>query len=85
MNILAYARSSRSAGWMAWASLEDDEVGEDDFQTQHTPVHCMVRRDGGGCGEPAMERMEAFGGEYCLAVICPGGHQQRGAQDLRGD
>ena len=43
INILAYARSSCSAGGMARASLDDDEVGEDDFQTLHTPVHHVVR------------------------------------------
>ena len=47
---------------MARASLDNDEAGEDDFQTLHTPVHHVVRRDGGGHGEPAMERMEASGG-----------------------
>ena len=47
---------------MAWASLDDDEAGEDDFQTLHTPVHCIVRHDGGSCGEPTMEHMEASGG-----------------------
>ena len=50
---------------MAQASLDDDEVGEDDFQTLHTPVHHMVRWDGGGwgwLGEPAMEQMEASRG-----------------------
>ena len=39
MNVLAYAQSSRSVGEMAQASLDDNEVGEDDFQTPHTPVH----------------------------------------------
>ena len=46
---------------MARASLDDDEVGEDDFQTPHTPVRRVVR-DEGGQGELAMERMEASGG-----------------------
>ena len=43
MNILAYTQSSCSAGGMARASLDDDEVGKDDFQTPHTPVRHMVR------------------------------------------
>ena len=47
---------------MAQASLDDDEVGEDDFQTPHTPVCHMVRQDGGGRGEPATEQMEVSGG-----------------------
>ena len=40
MNILAYAQSSRSTGGMAQASLDDDEVREDDFQT-NTPQYAM--------------------------------------------
>ena len=43
VNIPTYARSSCSVGGMAQASLDDDEVGEDDFQTPHTPVHHVVR------------------------------------------
>ena len=43
MNILAYARSSCSAGGMAQASLDDNKTGEDDFQTPHTPVCHVVR------------------------------------------
>ena len=43
INILAYAWSSHLAGGMAQASLDDDEVGEDDFQTPHTPVCCIVK------------------------------------------
>ena len=43
MNILAYAQSSCSAGGMMQASLDDDEVRKDDFQTPHTPVLCIVR------------------------------------------
>ena len=60
VNIPAYARSRYSRGGMAQASLDDDEVGEDDFQTPHTPVRCIVRQDKGGHGELAAERMEAF-------------------------
>ena len=46
---------------MAWAPLDgDDEVGEDDFQTPHTPVCHVV--GGGSHGEPAKEQMEASGG-----------------------
>ena len=40
---------------MARASLDDDEAGEDDFQTLHTPVHHVVRQDGGSHGELATE------------------------------
>ena len=62
VNVPAYAQSSCSVGGMAWASLDNDEVGEDDFKTPHTPVHCVVRQDGGSQGEPATERMEASEG-----------------------
>ena len=62
MNIPAYTQSLHSVGEMARASLDNDEVGEDDFQTPHTPVCCVVRRDRGGQGEPATEQMEASGG-----------------------
>ena len=62
VNILAYAWSSCSAGGMARASLDDKEAWEDDFQTPHTPVCCVVGQDGGGHRELAVERMEAKGG-----------------------
>ena len=47
---------------MARASLDDDVVGEDDFETPYTAVHCMVRQDGGSQGELANEQMEASEG-----------------------
>ena len=55
MNVLAYARSSRSAGGVAQALLDDDEDWEKDFQTPHTPVHHVVRREEGSQGKPAAE------------------------------
>ena len=42
---------------MVRASLDED-VWEDDFQTLHMPVCCVVWCDRGGCGEPAVGRME---------------------------
>ena len=42
VNILAYAWSSHSGGGMARASLDDEDAWEDDFQTLHTLVHCIV-------------------------------------------
>ena len=60
VNILAYARCSCSSRGMARASLDDVDAWEDDFQTPHMPVCSIVWQDGGGCREPAMERMEAF-------------------------
>ena len=47
---------------MAQASLDNDEVGKDDFQTPHTTVHCMVRQDGSSWGELAAEEIEPSGG-----------------------
>ena len=62
VNVPAYAQSSCSGGGMARASLDDEEVWEDDFQTQHSPAHHVVRQNGGSHGEPATERMEASRG-----------------------
>ena len=44
---------------MAWVSLDDEDAWEDDFQTPHMPVHCVVWWDGGAHGEPAAGRVEA--------------------------
>ena len=62
VNILAYARSSCSGRGMARASLNDEEVWEDNFQTPHSQAHHIVRWNGDGHGEPAAERMEASRG-----------------------
>ena len=43
---------------MAQASLDDD----DDFQTPHTPVCCIVQREDDGRGEPVDGRMESARG-----------------------
>ena len=59
VNVPSYAQSSHSCGGMAQASLNDEDVWEDDFQTPHMPVHHIVQWDGGSHGEPAAERMEA--------------------------
>ena len=48
-----------------WTSLDDEDAMEDDFQTPHTPVHHVVWREDGSCGEPVDGRMEASRG-------CPG-------------
>ena len=42
VNVPTHAWSSHSEERMAWASLDQDEAQEDDFQTQHTPVHRMM-------------------------------------------
>ena len=50
---------------MAWASLDDEDAFEDDFQTLHMPVHHVVQWDEGGHGELAAEGMETFRGSPC--------------------
>ena len=62
VNVLAHAMVSHSAGGVAQASLDDDKDWEEDFQTPHSPVLHMVRREEGEQGEPAAEQMEASGG-----------------------
>ena len=47
---------------MAQDSLNDEDAWEDDFQTLHMPVCCVVWWDGGGCGELAAGRVEASRG-----------------------
>ena len=58
VNVLAYAHSSRSSRGMAGVSLDDEDTWEDDFQTLHTPVRCVVWWDGGSHGELTAERVE---------------------------
>ena len=58
VNIPSYAWSSHSGGRMARASLDEEDAWEDDFQTPHMPVHCVVWCDRSSHGEPAVERME---------------------------
>ena len=61
-NVLPHARSSHSSKGMALASLDQDEVLEDDFQTQHTPV-CHVRQRGNsGSGSSAGGGLEGSRG-----------------------
>ena len=62
VNVLSHAQSSHSSGGMAWASLDDEDAWDDDFQTPHTPVHCIVWREDGSHGEPVNGRMEASRG-----------------------
>ena len=58
VNILSHAWSSHSCGEMARASLDDEDVWEDDFQTLHMPVCHIVWWE----GKPAAGRMEASWG-----------------------
>ena len=69
VSVPAYARSSHSAGGVAQALLNDDEDGEEDFQPPHTPVHCVVRSEEGGQGEPAVKQMEASGGSLAWQFV----------------
>ena len=46
---------------MARASLDQDEALEDDFQTQHTPVHCVMWWEDNGHQSPAKGRLECSG------------------------
>ena len=57
VNIPSHAQSSHSGGGMAQASLSDDDAWDDDFQTPHTPVDHIVRREDDSCREPVNGRM----------------------------
>ena len=50
---LPHARFSHSGEGTALASLDQEEVLEDDFQTQHTPVCHVKRRGDSGSGASA--------------------------------
>ena len=62
VNVPSHAQSSHSGGGMAWASLDDDDAWDDDFQTPPTPVRCVVQREDDGCEELVDGRMEALRG-----------------------
>ena len=57
-----HARSSHSGKGTTLASLNQDEVLEDDFQTQHTLVLCVKRRGDSGSGASAGGGPECSGG-----------------------
>ena len=65
VNVPPHAQSSHSGEGTALALLDQDEVLEDDFQTQHTPVrHVKWRGDSGGgasAGEGLNAPEEAWG------------------------
>ena len=61
VKVPAYARSSHSGEGMAWASLDQDEALEDDFQTQHMPVCRMMWREDDGHQSSAEGRLEHSG------------------------
>ena len=62
VNIPSHAQSSHSCRGMARASLDNEDTWENDFQTPHMPVHCVVWQEGGSHREPAAGRMEASRG-----------------------
>ena len=62
VNIPSHARSSHSGGGVAQAFLDDDDAWDDDFQTPHTPVCCIVQREDDSHREPVDGRMESSRG-----------------------
>ena len=69
-----HARSSHSSEGTALASLDQDKVLEDDFQTQHTSVHHVKWRGDSGGRASARGGPECYGGSlgqwavYCLDI-----------------
>ena len=57
-----HAQSSYSGEGMAQASLNQDEALEDDFQTQHMPVHRIMQLEDNGHRSSAEGGMEYSGG-----------------------
>ena len=47
---------------MAQASLDDEDAWDDDFQTPHTPIHCIIWREDNSHGEPVNGGMKASRG-----------------------
>ena len=62
VNVPTYTRSSHSSEVMARASLNQDEAQEDDFQTQHMPVHHMMWWENDSHRSSAEGRLELSGG-----------------------
>ena len=58
VNVPTYAWSSHSSEGTAWASLDQDEAWEDDFQTQHMPVHRVMQWEDNGHQPSAEGRLE---------------------------
>ena len=57
-----YTWSSHSSEGTARASFDQDEALEDDFQTQHTPVHCIMQWEDNSRRSLAKGRLEYSGG-----------------------
>ena len=74
VNVPPHAQSSHSSEGMALALLDQDEVLEDDFQTQHMLVRCVRWWGDSGSGSLAGGGLECAGGSlgqwvtYCLDI-----------------
>ena len=74
VNVSPHARSSHSGKGMALALLDQDKMLEDDFQTQHMPVHRVRRWGDSGSRSLAGRGLECSGGSprqqaaYCLNI-----------------
>ena len=66
VNVLTHAQSSHSGEGTAWASINKDDVWEDDFQIPYTPVCHIVRREDDSWGDPAEGRPESSRGSSGL-------------------
>ena len=62
VKIPSHAQSSHSGEGMARASLDEDEVWEDDFQTPHTQVHHVMQWEDEGHRCSAEGRLESSRG-----------------------
>ena len=62
VNVPSHAQSSDSSGGMAWASLDDEDVWDDDFQSPHTPVCHVVWRENSSHRELIDGKREALRG-----------------------
>ena len=62
VNVPPHAQSSHSGEGMALALLNQDEALEDDFQTQHTPVHHIRWHGDSGSRSSAGGGLECSGG-----------------------
>ena len=62
VNIPPYTQFSHSGEGMARVLLDQDEALEDDFQTQQTPVHCIMQWEDDGHRCSAKGRLESSRG-----------------------
>ena len=74
VNVPPHTRSSHSGEGTAWASLDHDEALENDFQTQHMPVHHIMQWEDTGHRSSAEGRLECSRGSprqqtgYCVDI-----------------